>query len=72
MLAELIDEFLQVRLEWKMKKRVESVDFRVCTAHDVAPIVEKVLGAKEKDSRNEEFVGLVSRKVGIGVGQCVK
>ena len=48
MLAELIDEFLQVRLEWKMKKRVESVDFRVCTAHDVAPIVKKVLGAKER------------------------
>ncbi|KAH8780643.1 hypothetical protein F5882DRAFT_267518, partial [Hyaloscypha sp. PMI_1271] len=42
MLAELIDEIVQVRLEWRMKKQVESVDFRVCAAHDVAPIVEKV------------------------------
>jgi hypothetical protein len=61
MLAELIDEILRVRLDWRTKKRVESVDFRVCVAHDVAPIVEKVLGAKGKDLRDEEFVGFVEK-----------
>jgi len=48
MLAELIDEIVQVRLEWRMKKQVESVDFRVCAAHDVAPIVEKVRGRRKR------------------------
>ena len=32
MLAELIDEIVPVRLEWRMKKQVESVVFRVCAA----------------------------------------
>jgi hypothetical protein len=70
MLAELIDEIMQVRLEWRMKKRVESVDFSVCVTHDVAPIVEKVLGRKGKDLRDEEFAGFVE-KWGLGLGEGV-
>lgn len=48
MLAELIDEILRVTLDWRMKKQVESVDFRVCVARDVAPTVEKVLGRRKR------------------------
>jgi hypothetical protein len=51
-----------------MKKQVESVDFRVCAAHNVAPIVVKVLGAKEKDLRNEEFVGF-TENWGLELGE---
>ena len=48
-LEEVIEETLKERLQRRMKKRVESEDFRVCVAHDVAPILERVLGVKEKD-----------------------
>ena len=36
-----------------MKKRVESGDYRVCAAHDVAPVVEKALGISPKDLKND-------------------
>ena len=43
-----------------MKKRVYSGDFRVCAAHDVAPILEKALGVKEKYLiRDKEFLRFV-------------
>jgi hypothetical protein len=61
-LVEVIEVTLKERLEKKMKKRIESGDFRVCAAHDVAAILEKVLGVKEKDlRRDKEFLSLVER-----------
>jgi hypothetical protein len=43
-----------------MKKRVYIGDFRVCAAHDVAPILEKALGVKEKYLiRDKEFLRFV-------------
>ena len=47
-LSVLIEETLNERLDRRMKKRVESGDYRVCAAHDVAPILEKALGIKLK------------------------
>jgi hypothetical protein len=56
-LVEVIEDTLKERLERRMKKRVHNGDFRVCAAHDVAPVLEKALGVKEKDlMRNKEFV----------------
>ena len=47
-LSALIEETLDERLNRRMKKRVESGDYRVCAAHDVAPILEKALGIRPK------------------------
>jgi len=59
-LAEIIEATLKERLERRMKKRVYSGDFRVCAAHDVAPILEKALGVKGKDlMRDKEFLRFV-------------
>ena len=60
-LSALIEETLNERLNRRMKKRVESGDYRVCAAHDVAPILEKVLGIKPKDlERNQAFLDKMS------------
>jgi hypothetical protein len=61
-LAGVIEETLKERLERRLKKRVESEDYGVCAAHDVAPILEGVLGVEEKDMmRDKEFLGLVEK-----------
>jgi len=49
------------RLERRTKKRVESGDYRVCAAHDVAPILEKAFGIKPKDlERDQAFLDMIS------------
>jgi hypothetical protein len=45
-LKALIEETLNERLERRMKKRVESGDFRVCAAHDLAPVLRRLLGLR--------------------------
>lgn len=58
----MIEETLNERLERRIKKREESGDFRVCAAHDLAPILEKALGIGVKDlQRDNEFLGLLDR-----------
>jgi hypothetical protein len=38
-------------------------DYRVCAAHDVAPLFEKAFGVKEGGlKRNKEFVKLVRKR----------
>lgn len=50
------------RLERRLKKRVESGDFRVCAAHDLAPVIEKAFGVKEKElARSERFKEVMGR-----------
>jgi hypothetical protein len=47
-------------LQRRIKKRVESGDFRVCAAHDLAPIFEKAFNIKSKDlERDRELRGLI-------------
>lgn len=71
-LAEVIEDTLKERLERRMKKRVSSKDFRVCAAHDIAPILEKALGVKEKDlMRDKEFIRLVE-KWGLDLREAVR
>ena len=60
-MAALIEETLNERLNRRIKKRAESGDYRVCAAHDVAPILEKALGIKPKDlKRNKAFLDTMS------------
>jgi hypothetical protein len=60
-LSALIEETLDERLSRRMKKRVESGDYRVCAAHDVAPILEKAFGIKPKElERNHAFLDTMS------------
>lgn len=61
-LGSLIEVTLQERLEKRMKKRVESGDYRVCAAHDVAPVLEKVFGINPKLlAKNKTFLELIDR-----------
>jgi hypothetical protein len=59
-LEMVIRDSLRERLERRMKKRVESGDYRVCTAHDIAPIFEKAFCINPKELQtNTEFLALL-------------
>lgn len=59
-LAASIQATLDERLERRIKKRAGSSDYRVCAAHDLAPVFEKAFEANPKDlARNQKFVELV-------------
>lgn len=61
-LEAVIEETLNERLERRLKKRVESGDYRVCAAHDLAPIFEKAFGIRPKElAKNQEFLSLLDR-----------
>ena len=61
-LETLIEETLNERLERRMKKRVDSGDFRVCTAHDLAPILEMAVNVKSKElASDEHFLSLMEK-----------
>ena len=51
-----------------MKKRVASGDYRVCAAHDVAPVLEKALGVRPKDlDASQAFLDLMAER-GLELG----
>lgn len=57
---KFIEDTLEERLNRRMKKRTESNDYRVCAAHDLAPIFELVFDIKPKElAKNSEFVTFV-------------
>ena len=61
-LEVVIKETLSGRLERRIKKRVGSGDYRVCAAHDLAPIFEKAFDINIKDSAtNREFLVILDR-----------
>ncbi|KFX90594.1 hypothetical protein V490_06382 [Pseudogymnoascus sp. VKM F-3557] len=58
----IIKDTLKERLERRMKKRVDTGDYRVCAAHDIAPIFEKAFDIKTKDLQtNTDFLALLDR-----------
>lgn len=68
-LENLIQETLDERLQRRIKKRVESGDFRVCAAHDLAPVFEKAFNIKPKDlERDRELQGLIE-EFGLGINE---
>ncbi|KAJ6257707.1 ATP-dependent helicase NAM7 [Drechslerella dactyloides] len=56
-LATLLEETLQEKLF--RKKRVQVSDFRVCAAHDLAPLFERAFGIKPKQMNSSSFRKLV-------------
>jgi hypothetical protein len=61
-LESLIQETLNEKLEKRIKKRVESQDFRVCAAHDLAPIFEKAFDINPKTlSKDKDFLATLRR-----------
>ena len=67
-----IVEKLKERLDRRMKKRRQSGDFRVCAAHDVSPILEKVLGIKERDLMKDEKLLELIEKYGPDVKEGIE
>ncbi|KAI9048856.1 hypothetical protein LZ554_006714 [Drepanopeziza brunnea f. sp. 'monogermtubi'] len=52
-------EELKERLERRNKRRHESGDFKVCAAHDMAPILERAFDIKPKDlEKDKRFLEL--------------
>lgn len=61
-LEQQIEGTLNERLERRMKKRVESKDYQVCAAHDLAPIFEKVFDIKPKQvAKDREFLAVMEK-----------
>ncbi|KAL5348573.1 hypothetical protein ACLOAV_005990 [Pseudogymnoascus australis] len=61
-LETLIKDTLGERLERRMKKRVDSGDYRVCAAHDISLLFEKTFSIKPKYLQtNIEFLTLLKR-----------
>lgn len=59
-LGQRIQSTLEERLNRRMEKRVESADFRVCAAHDLAPIFEKAFDINPKKlAKDAKFMALV-------------
>ena len=59
-LEAVIHNTLDERLERRMKKRVESGDYRVCAAHDLAPIFETAFNIRPKDlAKDDTFLSLL-------------
>ncbi|KAL8925832.1 MAG: hypothetical protein Q9208_003329 [Pyrenodesmia sp. 3 TL-2023] len=68
-LGQLIESTLDEKLNRRMKKRVATGDYRVCAAHDLAPVFEQAFGVRPKDlQKDKKFVksltadGLILRR----------
>ncbi|PGG99541.1 hypothetical protein GX51_06281 [Blastomyces parvus] len=63
LLKDKIESELNERLTRRMKKRVESGDFRVCAAHDLAPIFEKGFSINPKKlAKDSQFMNLAASR----------
>jgi hypothetical protein len=62
-LKELLDDFFSQKLEKRKKSRMEeTADYRVCAAHDLAPIFEKVFRVHPKDlAKNKGFIKVLNK-----------
>jgi hypothetical protein len=67
-LAQIIEQELQTRLERRNKKRVDSGDFRVCAAHDLAPILATTLGTNLKQLDKDKRFLLLTNSRGLDIG----
>jgi hypothetical protein len=68
----LIETTLNERLERRIKKRIESGDYRVCAAHDLAPIFEKAFNVKPKElASDQQFLNMMERS-GLKVSEGEK
>ncbi|KAI9809230.1 MAG: hypothetical protein M1825_002521 [Sarcosagium campestre] len=69
-LPELISSTLDERLNRRMKNRVDSGDFRVCAAHDLAPIWEAAFNIHfKKLCKDQKFKRLVDSRGLRGVDE---
>ncbi|KAI3002248.1 hypothetical protein CBS147346_6082 [Aspergillus niger] len=61
--SETLVEGLNERLKRRNKKRVQSDDFRVCAAHDLAPLMASALGIDLKQmEKDNDFARMVELK----------
>lgn len=69
-LSQTLQTRLDERLNRRMEKRVESGDFRVCAAHDLAPVLGEQLGVDLKRlSKEKTFINLLNTK-GLDLGDA--
>jgi len=62
-LKALIQGILDEKLN--RRKRVESADYRVCAAHDLAPVFERCFGIKPKDLQRDKLFVKCLEKNGL-------
>ncbi|KJJ35563.1 hypothetical protein AFLA70_12g006100 [Aspergillus flavus AF70] len=66
--TQFVKEELDKRLDRRSKKRSESGDFRICAAHDLAPIMAQALDIDLKRlEKDKNFANLVEEK-GLHLG----
>jgi hypothetical protein len=62
-LSPVIEEELQSRLDRRIEKRINTGDFRVCTAHDLAPVIGSMLRIDFKRlEKSEQFLNLLNTR----------
>ncbi|GAB1195719.1 hypothetical protein APSETT444_004982 [Aspergillus pseudonomiae] len=67
--SQVVEEELNKRLDRRNRKRFESGDFRICAAHDLAPIMAQALGIDLKQlEKDKQFANLVEGK-GLYLGE---
>jgi hypothetical protein len=60
-ISQIIEEELHKRLDRRNEKRINSGDFRVCAAHDLAPIIGSALGIDLKRlDKDKKFLDLLN------------
>lgn len=64
-LGQHIEETLNTKLTRRNEKRVDSGDFRVCAAHDLAPIFETVFGISQKMLNKDKVFNALLKKSGL-------
>ena len=64
-LGQHIEQTLNTKLTRRNKKGVESGDFRVCAAYDLAPILETVFGISQKMLNKDKAFNAPLRKSGL-------
>lgn len=70
-LSQVIENELNQRLNRRLKKRVESSDYRVCAAHALAPVISSSLGIDLKRlEKDRNFARLLDTK-GLELGDEV-
>ncbi|PWY90596.1 hypothetical protein BO94DRAFT_574310 [Aspergillus sclerotioniger CBS 115572] len=67
--TQMVEEGLNERLEWRQKKRIESGDFRVCAAHDLAPVMGRALGIDLKMLEKDKAFGKLVEQKGLDLGE---
>ena len=66
-LEMLIRETIEIKLNRQVKERQATGDHRVCAAHDLAPLLERVFDFRPKNLAKDSGFQKIRRKYGLAL-----